>query len=355
MALMWCAIRSDGTWSSAGACSMIRHRLSAAALADGKPNVAASPLMSWAAERRSASIAIQLLNSPERPASAFSARPTGSSRSDSGTRRNTLRSGLGCVITWWSAKDLTSSAAGLSFAMMVSLRSQLECDDSSSNRHPALALLFEHDLFGKPVPTFPDHALDCGPCLVEQRGLLHHFHLAADAALGADIGVGGVAAAVGSEIGLGLDEGPRAGDDIHDALVEPLGRDRLGQEFGDAGVARHSHAALFGVTGQHDDRRVGVTLGFRLPDHLGEFEPVEDRHRPVGDDDIGDIVGVHFERGRAVFGLIGLARAERMQQRPQDAAHVRIVVANQKSQLVEVDAIHGPAPRAYRAKRYTPR
>ena len=31
-------------------------------------------------------------------------------------------------------------------------------DDASSNRHPALSF-FEHDLVGKPVPTFPDHAL----------------------------------------------------------------------------------------------------------------------------------------------------------------------------------------------------
>ena len=43
--------------------------------------------------------AIQFLNSPDRPASAFSARATGSSRSFSATRRNTLRSGLGCVMT----------------------------------------------------------------------------------------------------------------------------------------------------------------------------------------------------------------------------------------------------------------
>src|SRR3954452_508706 len=56
-------------------------------------------------------------------------------------------------------------------------------------------------------------------------------------------------------------------------------------------------------------------------------------------------MAVHFERGRAVLGLIDLARAERMQQRPQDAAHMRVVVANQKPQLVEVDAIHGPALR----------
>jgi hypothetical protein len=36
-----------------------------------------------------------------------------------------------------------------------------------------------------------------------------------------------------------------------------------------------------------------------------------------------------------------------MQQRPQNAAHMRIVVADEKSQLVEIDAKHGPAPRAY--------
>jgi hypothetical protein len=31
-------------------------------------------------------------------------------------------------------------------------------DDASSNRHPAPSILFEHDLFGKPVATFTDHA-----------------------------------------------------------------------------------------------------------------------------------------------------------------------------------------------------
>ncbi len=53
MALMWWAISSAGTCSRSGACSMMRHRLSAAAPADGKPNVAASPLMSWAARNSS--------------------------------------------------------------------------------------------------------------------------------------------------------------------------------------------------------------------------------------------------------------------------------------------------------------
>jgi hypothetical protein len=30
-----------------------------------------------------------------------------------------------------------------------------------------------------------------------------------------------------------------------------------------------------------------------------------------------------------------------MQQRPQDAAHVRIIVADEEAQLVEIDAEHG--------------
>src|SRR4051812_31513683 len=99
-----------------------------------------------------------------------------------------------------------------------------------------------------------DLALGSGSRLVEQRWLLHYFHLAADAALGADIGVAGVAPAVRAEIGLGLDERPRIGDDVEDALVESLGRNRLGQEFSDAGVARDRHAPLFRMSGQHDDR-----------------------------------------------------------------------------------------------------
>ena len=48
---------------------------------------------------RLVSTSIQFLNSPDRRANAFSARATGSSRSFSATRRNTLRRGLGCVIT----------------------------------------------------------------------------------------------------------------------------------------------------------------------------------------------------------------------------------------------------------------
>jgi hypothetical protein len=36
---------------------------------------------------------------------------------------------------------------------------ELKRDAIWLNRHPAFSFLFEHDLFGKPVSTFPDHAL----------------------------------------------------------------------------------------------------------------------------------------------------------------------------------------------------
>src|SRR4051794_40562836 len=96
-------------------------------------------------------------------------------------------------------------------------------------------------------------ALDGGPSLVEQRRLLKHFYLAADAAFGANIGIAGIASAIRAEIGLGFDERARIGDDVENALIESLGRDRLGEEFGDAGIARHRHAPLLGMAGQHDD------------------------------------------------------------------------------------------------------
>jgi len=94
------------------------------------------------------------------------------------------------------------------------------------------------------------------------------------------------------------------------------------------------------MAGQHDDRCVGISRAFRLADHLREFEPVENRHRPVGDDDVGDVVGIHFKRGCAVFRFIDFARAERVQQRAQNAPHMRVVVAHEKPQLVEVDNKH---------------
>src|SRR5256885_4249426 len=85
-----------------------------------------------------------------------------------------------------------------------------------------------------PASIVRDVALDGGAGLVEQRGLLQHLVLFADAALGAHIGGIGVAAPVRAEIGLGLDEGAGTGDHVEDALVEPLRLDRLGPKFSEA-------------------------------------------------------------------------------------------------------------------------
>src|ERR1700683_1718791 len=84
-------------------------------------------------------------------------------------------------------------------------------------------------------------ALEDGAGLVEQRGLREDFDLAADAALRADIGIAGVAPAVGTEIGLGLDERARIGDDVENALIEPLRRDRLLGEISSARLLAPTH------------------------------------------------------------------------------------------------------------------
>src|SRR5205823_12575601 len=66
-------------------------------------------------------------------------------------------------------------------------------------------------------------ALNGGAGFVEQRGLLKHFDLAADAAFGPDIGVAAVAPPVRSKIGLGFYERARIGNHVQDALIKALG------------------------------------------------------------------------------------------------------------------------------------
>src|SRR6266568_6819967 len=45
------------------------------------------------------------------------------------------------------------------FPDFIPMMRSLERDDFSSNRHPALSFCLSMIFFGKPVPTFPDHAL----------------------------------------------------------------------------------------------------------------------------------------------------------------------------------------------------
>ena len=48
-----------------------------------------------------------------------------------------------------------------------------------------------------------------------------------------------------------------------------------------------------------------------------------------------------LETGGAVFSLVDFARAEAMQQRAQDAPHMRVVVDDEKAKPIEIDAKHG--------------
>ena len=94
------------------------------------------------------------------------------------------------------------------------------------------------------------------------------------------------------------------------------------------------------MAGQHDDRHVRIGVGARLADHLRQLEAVEDRHRPVGDDDVRNVMGEGFEAGGAVLRLVDFARAEAVQQRAQDAPHMGVVVDDEEAQPVEIDADH---------------
>ena len=85
------------------------------------------------------------------------------------TPRNGQPAGIRCVAMGTARSGRRSRGAvparGLSRGghKFREVRAALKRDDCSSNRHPALLFLFEHDLFGKPLHTFPDHALIIRP------------------------------------------------------------------------------------------------------------------------------------------------------------------------------------------------
>lgn len=105
-------------------------------------------------------------------------------------------------------------------------------------------------------------------------------------------------------------------------------------------ASRAHDAVLFGMAGQHNDRHVRIGVGARLPDHLHQFQAVEDRHHPIGDDDVRTVLGKRFQPRGAVFSLIHFARAEAVQQRTHDAPHTGVVVDDKETQPIEIDADH---------------
>ena len=95
------------------------------------------------------------------------------------------------------------------------------------------------------------------------------------------------------------------------------------------------------MTGQHDDGHEGIGVGARLADFLRQRGPVEGRHFPVAQDDVGQVVGESLEPGGAVLGLVDLACAEAMQQRADNAPHMGVVIDDEEPQAIEIDANHG--------------
>ncbi len=165
--------------------------------------------------------------------------------------------------------------------------------------------------------------------------------LRAFAAFGAGILGIGRAAPIGAEIVFGPNEGTRGEHDAQDSLVQRFRGDRLREKFGDPGIARFDHAALFGMAGEHDDRHEAGDWRIRAADGFRELDAVIERHGPVGDDDVGLQRGESFETGGAVFSFEDFAGAETMQKLADDAPHMGVIVDDQKFQSVEVDPDHG--------------
>src|SRR5262245_47425404 len=108
-------------------------------------------------------------NSPARPCASIG-------RADTRTPSARLsdRNGWRCRCREPASSCTTSTARRIEASLM---RRRLERDDSSLNRHPALASCVKHDLFRKPLNTpdqvrgrlFRDHALGCRLYLQRER------------------------------------------------------------------------------------------------------------------------------------------------------------------------------------------
>ena len=87
--------------------------------------------------------------------------------------------------------------------------------------------------------------------------------------------------------------------------------------------------------------------------HAGEVDPVHAFHLPVEQDDVGIGIAQGSPGVLPVGGFVDLNRAERLQYRDDQLAHVLVVVNDEYFQSVEAIAAHSPpnAPNAIRAPR----
>jgi hypothetical protein len=95
-----------------------------------------------------------------------------------------------------------------------------------------------------------------------------------------------------------------------------------------------------GVARQHDDRHKRIGACRRGTDHLRQVETVHAFQHPVQKNDIG--IGIAQDRpGPLAFGRFeNLDCAERLKNRDDQFAHMRIVVDDENLQSVESIAAH---------------
>ena len=91
---------------------------------------------------------------------------------------------------------------------------------------------------------------------------------------------------------------PRIENDAEQALLQRLRRDRLDQEFVHAEPDRGRHPRLQSDIGQHDDRQVRLGKDARRAHDAHDLAPVQHRHVPIHDHDVGIDVADGVERAR---------------------------------------------------------
>ena len=138
-----------------------------------------------------------------------------------------------------------------------------------------------------------------------------------------------VAPPTGTNERLGPYERPGTFNDRNDVLMKRIDRDRLGQDFVHASIARLGNAMHFGMAGQEDDRDVGISAVAGLAHQAGKVEPVERLHRPVGDDDVRAQIPYFPEGIRGVNAEADLLDPHGGQDRLENRVHVQVVVDNQ--------------------------
>jgi len=151
------------------------------------------------------------------------------------------------------------------------------------------------------------------------------------------------APAIRAEIGFALHERAGPFHDFRQPQHQVLRRDRLGDEFGDAGIARRFHPVAFGMAADHDDGHGGIVSALQ-PAHLaGEFQPIHRLHRHVREDQVATLGALHFQRMLAMDGFIYLLHAQRIEQRPEQGAHMLLVLDHQDLDAVQAsgDGVFG--------------